>query len=262
MKNKLEDLLSRAAVDASLRPDFISLLLQSNVYVIGHVQDDSLVMADNTIPAGSKLAIHHLDFSDGVRRIPFFTSLNSLQRSIGEEVQYMLIPAKSFFEITLGAELVLNPGLEYGKGFTPQEVESIIRYGYAGRIHSEEVESSRKVLLGVPSHYPDKMIEALNRFFIKRPAVREARLGWMHDPVRNSKPAYLVGVVIKSDDRKLVSEIGHVASDTVPAGEFVDIVLMKGREDGVSRFLLDEVEPFYRQSFLLKVKSFLFGWQK
>src|SRR5262245_54367301 len=105
-ENALETALRLAASDPAARPDFYRLLLESEVFVIGataHKEEGSRML-----DAGEKIGIHNWTRKDGSPVIPFFTSLDALQRAITHPADYLKLGARSLFEITKGAALVLN----------------------------------------------------------------------------------------------------------------------------------------------------------
>ncbi len=52
---------------------------------------------------------------DGTTVIPFFTSLEALQQAVEDEQAFVVMPARTLFEMTLGETLFLNAKLPTGK---------------------------------------------------------------------------------------------------------------------------------------------------
>ncbi len=78
--NDLERKLMLAADNPASRPEFYKALMASEVFVIGFT--DSEGEGVKTVPAGAKLSIVNWEKNDGTPIIPFFTSLETLQRSL------------------------------------------------------------------------------------------------------------------------------------------------------------------------------------
>lgn len=110
----LQQLFTQTQEDYTLIPDFIEQLLISDIYCLA-TQDHS-----------QKVEFRVLETPEGEQAIPFFLSLDIIQRDIAENAEYIKINAKQFFEMTQGATLVLNPTSELSKEFQPEEIKAIL----------------------------------------------------------------------------------------------------------------------------------------
>jgi hypothetical protein len=250
----LEFALAKAADDPASRPEFYKTLLESDVFIIGH-SDAPEADGESTIPAGAKLSIVNWEKADGTPVIPFFGSLEALQRALKEEARYVQMPARSLFEVTMGATLVLNPASPYSKEFFPNEISALLETGLNHVAKTRTVQKATRVLLGQPSNYPSEMVSALTKLLAKHPAIVAAHLCLMHDPTASEKPALVVGFVADGNAEQAMREAGSVAADTAPKGELVDFVLLKSGEQGISQYMLSEVKPFYERSWGVKLRS-------
>ena len=252
-QNLLEMALARAAAEPATRPEFYRLLLESEVYVIGHTD----VPGDGrtTIPSGAKLSIVNWEKKDGKPFIPFFSSLESLQRVLKAEARFVAMPARNFFEITRGATLILNPALSHGKEFFPSEIDALLATGVNHVATERVVKKATKVLLGQPANYPSEMVFSLTSLLAKHPNVKAAYLCLMHDAESTSAPVLVVGFDGGSDIKAAMREAGAVAADTAPRGQPVDFVEIKHGEAGVSDYLVKSVKPFYERSWGAKLRS-------
>jgi len=149
-ENKLEELLRLAADEPAHRPEFCETLLNSNVFLLGATEQVE-AYGHNNLEAGSHIQIQHWQRADGLSVIPFFSSLEVLQKSIDTEQSYLMLPARSLFEMTQGATLFLNPKSKYGKEFLPQEVAHLLTTGISQSPVQRVVEEETKVLLGEPA---------------------------------------------------------------------------------------------------------------
>lgn len=251
--NDLERKLMLAADNPASRPEFYEALMTSDVYVIGLTDSEGEEIS--TIPTGAKLSIVNLEKNDGTPIIPFFTSLEALQRALKEESKYVALPAKSFFEMTLGSFLMLNPASSYGKEFFPDEIHALLETGMNQAPQTRVVQKETKVLLGQPANYPSEMVSALTSLLAKHSAVKAAYLCLMHDPSTSEKPSLVVGFDGDRDLAEAMREAGSVAADTVPKGELVDFVVLKKGESGISNYMLKSVKPFYERTWGAKLRS-------
>ena len=103
----------------------LGVLALATVLILGdseQVQQDG----DITLNADTPVNIQHWEKQDGGSIIPFFTSLEALQKAVEDEQPFIAMPARVLFEITQGADLFLNPKAEYGKEFYPEEVAMLL----------------------------------------------------------------------------------------------------------------------------------------
>jgi hypothetical protein len=252
-ENSLEEALRLAADEPSYRPEFYRLLLESSVYILGH--SDGPPSGTRTLEAGENISIRNWERDDGSPVIPFFTSLAALQKAIEEETTYLKLPARSLFEMTRGAVLVLNPRSPYGKEFFPNEIEALLASGLNRLPEQRVTKEETQVLLGQPANYPSKMVDALTAFLAKRSNVKAAYLALMHDPSQDDKPRLLVGIDAEGDVEQIIREAGVVAAGTSPDGEPVDLVRIEGGDRGLSEYFIREVKPFYERSWGSRLKS-------
>ena len=253
-ENPLERILRLAADEPAHRPEFFQVLLNSTVYVLG-----SAGASEGTVSleAGTRIGIQHWEKRDGTPVIPFFSSLEVLQKSIETEQSYLALPAKSLFEMTLGANLVLNPTSPYGKEFVPEEVEHLLSDGVGRKPTQRTAQKETKVLLGQPAKYPSQMVDSLTQLLAKHSNVRRAFIALMHDASVDDKPHLVVGIEADGDIELVLREAGNVAADTAPAGEPVDLCRVSENETGLSKYFLTQTKPFYERKWGTKMRSFL-----
>lgn len=254
--NPLELALARAATEPAERPEFYRLLLEAEVLILGSMAGDE---DRRTVAAGEKLSIVNWEKKDGTPVIPFFTSLEALRRAIREEQSFLALSARSLFEITQGATLVLNPASEHGKEFLPGEIEALLSGGMNHAAQTRVVQKATQVLLGQPAEYPSTMVSSLTTLLAKHRAVKTAWLCLMHDPSTQERPVLLVGIEGDEGIERAMQEAGAVAADTAPKGQAVDFTRVVRGEDGLSAHFTGSVKPFYERSWGSKLKSWLGG---
>ena len=253
-ENKLEEILRLAADEPAHRPQFCEVLLNSQVFLLG-TTEESGANGEVNLEAGSNIQIQHWEKADGSPVIPFFSSLEVLQKSVDSEESYMALPVRSLFEMTQGATLFLNPKSDYGKEFVSEEVAQLLSIGISQASSQRVVEKETKVLLGLPSSYPSKMVDSLTQLLAKHSNVKNAYLALMHDTSVDEKPHLIVGIEADGDVEKVMREAGNVVGDTAPKGEPVDLYRVKDNESGVSEYLINQTEPFYEKKWGSKLRS-------
>lgn len=252
-ENRLEEILRLAADEPAHRPQFCEVLLNSQVFLLGTTGEPS-TNAEVNLAAGSKIQIQHWEKADGSPVIPFFSSLEVLQKSINSEESYLALPVRALFEMTQGATLILNPKSDYGKEFVPAEVAHLLSIGISQAPSKRVVEKETKVLLGQPSNYPSKMIDSLTQLLAKHGNVKKAYLALMYDASVDEKPHLIIGIEGDGDIEKVMREAGNVAADTAPKGEPVDLYRVKGNESGVSEYFINQTKPFYEKKWGSKLR--------
>ncbi len=251
--NDLEMALSRAATEPADRPEFYRVLLASEVFVLGHTESKG--EGRMTVASGEKLSIVNWERADGTPVIPFFASLDALRRAIKEEQSYVALPARSLFEVTKGATLVLNPASSHVKEFFPNEIEALLTTGINQVPKTRVVQDATRVLLGQPANYPAEMVSALTILLAKHPGVKAAYLCLMHDASIQDGSSLVVGFEGEALERAM-QEAGSVAADTAPKGQPVDFVKVIQGDKGLSSYFIESVKPFYERSWGAKLKSF------
>jgi len=255
-QNKLEEILRLAANEPAHRPQFCEVLMDSQVFVLGtagHPQTEGEII----LAAGSNIQIQHWKKQDGSLIIPFFSSIKVLKKSIQTEESYLALPARSLFEMTLGATLFLNPKSDYSKEFVPHEVEHLLSVGLSQAPSQRVVEKDTEVLLGQPANYPYKMVDSLTQLLAKHSNVKKAYLALMHDASVDEKPHLIVGIEADGNYEKVMREAGNVAGDTAPDGESVDLCRVSKDEGGLSQYFINETKPFYERTWGRRLRSWV-----
>ena len=244
-ENPLEAALSRAAREPAHRPELYRLLLDSTILVLGHANHFS--GGATSIPAGASIAIQPWSHPDGSPVIPFFTSVAALQRAIDREERYIALNARSFFEITRGSTLVLNPRSDVWKEFLPREVEALLTAGVNQLTQTRVVTEPTQVLLGQPKIYPTALVSSLRLLLAKHPNVIAAYLAMMAAPSIDGNPHLIVGIEGDGNIDAAIRDAGAVAAEASTDNAPVDFVRVVRDGQGFNRYFLEEVKPFYSQ---------------
>ncbi|WP_438918744.1 enhanced serine sensitivity protein SseB [Kosakonia cowanii] len=250
-KNELETLLEQAATEPAYRPAFFRTLLDSTVWVPGNAAEGEAVVEE------SALDIQHWEKDDGTSVIPFFTSLTALQQAIDDEQAFVVIPARTLFEMTLGETLFLNAKLPTGKEFTPREISHLVGEEGSPLSQQEVLEGGTALLLSEVAEPPAQMVDSLTTLFKSIKTVKRAFICSIKEQA-DAQANLLIGIEAEGDIEEIIHAAGSVATDTLPGDEPVDICQVAEGEKGISHFMLAHITPFYERrwgSFLRDFKT-------
>jgi hypothetical protein len=240
--NDLERLLVAAANDPAERPAFAQALLVHDVFVLGRSDPPPV---NGLLALDAKVYFTSLKDDRGTV-LPFFTSETQLQEAVaawpGTDPAFLCLPCRAFFEITRGSRLVLNPNAPFGKDYEPAEVAGLLDGGPTG-LEEVAVEEEQEVLVGAPRVTPPELPAALARYFVQRPMVEAAHLGWWIGP--DGHQGYLVGIVTP-DSEAAMDGFGLLEVEQLTGGATLDIgVFPPGSDDAM---LTSLPPPFYVRS--------------
>ncbi|APG19213.1 enhanced serine sensitivity protein SseB [Kosakonia radicincitans] len=250
-KNELETLLEQAATEPAYRPAFFRTLLESTVWVPGTAAEGEAIVED------SELDLQHWEKDDGNSVIPFFTSLQALQQAVSEEQAFVVMPARTLFEMTLGETLFLNAKLPTGKEFTPRELSHLVGAESSPLSQQEVLEGGTALLLSEVAEPPAQMVDSLTTLFKSIKTVKRAFLCSIKEKA-DEQPNLLIGIEAEGDIEEIIHAAGSVATDTLPGDEPIDICQVVEGEKGISHFMLAHITPFYERrwgSFLRDFKN-------
>jgi len=252
-ENRLETLLRLAESEPAHRPEFCKRLLESNVFVLGEAEDDEGV--GEFMEESSTVALVSWQEGDGSETIPFFSSLETMQDSIEGDENYVELPARVLFEMTLGSKLVLNPHSEYGKDFYPDEINSLLASGILHESSQQIIESEGEVLMGQPEENPSQLIDSLTTLFSKHANVKAAYLALIQDRDEGEEANLIIGIQGKGDLETVIQEAGLVAWDATEGNETIDFMVIEDDDDPISGYFLNECKPFYEGRWGTKLDS-------
>lgn len=245
-ENELEESLVRVASDPGHRPQFYRDVLSSEIFVIT-MGKEHLDIEDGCLREGSSVQFQAWN-RDGEDWLPIFSSLSRLNESLESESSYLQLNAKSFFEMTQGANVILNPNLDYGKDFIPSEIKSMLDGSIFTGHKRMEIQKETQVQIGQPSVYPTKLVNSLSKLFQSHSKVKAAYLAHINFPDNDEKPHTIIGIDLESDWDKIVGEAGLVAKEVLTDKEVVDFTPISHNNSGISAYLLNDTTPFYKKS--------------
>lgn len=236
----LEDLLKKAADDASYRADFLKRLLDEDLVLI----TDGGAITEGAMRLEKDTKVKVFSFSDG--RIPVFTSTDKIfdKGVIKKQVNYLKASSQDIFGFLKGAKLVLNPYSDYGKEFLPEEIERLLDGTYfTGKAREIVVEKETTVKISQPARYPDLLVKALNRIFADDSSINSAYLGWIHDELSDVPPHYIFAISMNGDWKKFTDAIGSIVTEII-GEEIVDFMPITGK-GGIENYFIQNTKPFY-----------------
>jgi hypothetical protein len=218
-ENPLEELLMRAVRDASLRPAFYGLLLQSPLLAVGRVERHNF--PDKVLPL---LDAHHFELAQvtakGKPYHPVFTAMSRLRIFQEAPVEYFTVIGRTLFENTRGAAFLVNFGSDVGKELLPGEIAHLLDH----KPRQTKAASQNSIAIALPDPYPGKLTGALGIYFLNRSQVAAAHM--VQAVISEREPAHLlIGLVASGNLRRIISEIGEVAA-AMHTANIVDVMVV------------------------------------
>jgi hypothetical protein len=246
-EGELEQLLAAAAQDPVQRPAFERAIIDSDIYVLGWIDGDSIddfdggIVIDDVTQTETPANLQVLNFEDGPIT-PFFTSQRMLEATLAEcpwmDPRFLRLACGALFEMTQGSRLILNPHGPYAKIYTPAETAALVAGDEAG-LTAQVVGAGQQIFVGAAAHIPPELPAVLSRFFAQRSVVEAAYLGWVAHP--DGHTGYLL-VLITSDGNEAMSGFGALQIGELTGGPAVDIAVVP---PGGHHHLDGVVPPFY-----------------
>jgi hypothetical protein len=243
-QNVLERSLMKAADDPAHRPQFYKDLTENDLFIIQHGPIPE-AHGQVTLQKDHQIRIQNIE-ANGKSYVPVFTSLPRLQAMLSEEAGYIALNALDLFNIIQGADLLLNPGSDYGKEFTKDEIKSIMDGSIWEPSQSWVAEKDTQVLIGQPSNYPHELVKTLSRLFKKIKEIKKAYLAHIHHPERGEPPHTIIGIEVTGNWEQVVSQAGLVARDLEIPDPPIDINQITG-DGGLDEYFINDCKPFYRK---------------
>ena len=242
--NPLEESLVKAAHDPAHRPQFYRDLLASDIFLI-HQGPPPDRPGTHVAGEGERLIIRPLSL-DGKEYLPIFSSLAALQAVLSEQVSYVALNAAAFFKMTTGADVVLNPGSDYGKELTKDEIAGLLDGSIWKPPGGYEVKRDTPVQIGQPARYPKDLVKALSRLFTTVSEVRAAYLALFYNPQQDERPHTLIAIEATGNWESVVAQAGMVAGAIAVPDPPIDFMRLTGRS-GIEDYFGRECRPFYER---------------
>jgi hypothetical protein len=248
-QNELEAALVAAAKDPTARPRFYQILSKSDLLVIDESPGPPAARGHHVIEAGRSLQLRQLDVG-GFPHVPVFTSSARISAIVKTEVRFLAMNAKALFEIVGTSHVILNPGSQFGKQLTPNEMAQVVDGSIFAPPSTEIVAEARQVFMGQPANYPTHVTTALTAFFKTKKEVGAAYLAHVLDPKFGPEPHTMIGVDIDAGANfdRLMGEAAIVLDGVARDGEAIDFIRIT--DGGVSDYMTKETKPFFRRKWL------------
>jgi hypothetical protein len=222
-ENELEKTMLRAASDQSARPDFYRLLLTSELWLIGEL--------------GEGMSLETVQ-NNGVSYHPVFTALSRLKALAPDDCPHFKLAGRVLFEATRGARFVINPGSEFGKTMTPEEIAWFLGAFAQGR---------GDIIVAQPKVFPTKLVKSLCILFTSRSLIRAAHLVYVARDGIDQEAHPMIGLEADGDVPRLAQEIFEIAEAVLPGAPIEVVYLDTTKQlDPLQTHLLS-VPPFYRR---------------
>ncbi len=149
--------------------------------------------------------------------------------------------------MTLGTDVLLNPGASYGKEFNVKEIESILN-GSIYYSNGYEVKEDTEVMIGQPANPPDELLKELGMLFSKIKGVKTAYNAHFYNPQLDEMPHTLIAVEMNGEWEELISRAGKIADSVKIPDPPVDFIQLNGKSSLEGYF--KETKPFYKKKLL------------
>jgi hypothetical protein len=231
-ENRLEEALVKAVKNPATLKAFYSLLLDSELLVMGTVAVSQTADGKAVATPGSQFQLETAE-KDGTPFLPVFTSLPRMQAFAKKEVKYLSMPGRALLDLTRGVPVILNPGSEFGREFTAAEVARLL----------DPTPRAAPVPAFGEADYPQALVDGLSALFQRRGDVVTA---WMiqHNPSDVGAPVPLVGIETTADMADLMADIETMAQKNAP-GLVFDVQRVDRLRPAAMAQVLMQAEPFF-----------------
>jgi hypothetical protein len=228
-ENDIERLLMRASAEPAERPAFARALIGAQIFVVLVSDGGPIAPGPDgkvTIPVGTKLTLPSAMRGEE-RLIPFFTAPSRAR--IWFKGDHIVAPdrTRDLFERYPDAPFLLNPGSDYGKEFTPNEIKRLLAGQFEDGPRTIITEKSEQVLLGHPKEVPTALIEALKREFSEVKSIRGAWL-MLAMLAGNADQSWMLGVDHAGAWQDVQDAIGRALTGDILKGRILDAVPLEG----------------------------------
>lgn len=236
-ENRLEEALVQAVKNPAAVPDFYRLLLESDLLVLGTVEGQEDATSQFSLEPGGQLALVTGE-RNGERFLPIFSSLTRMQAYVKEESRYLSVNGRALLDLTRGAPVILNPGSDYGRELTPEQIAQLL--------DTSPSPAGRHVAMG-EADYPLALMQVLTAVFAKDAGVQTAWIISITPDGPGGKSHPLVGIETTGDMAALAADIERMAQDKLPGMVFDLQRVDRARPAHMANALL-ATQPFYQRA--------------
>ena len=200
MPTKLERLMAKAIADQRESSNFFQALMEASVYA--HIPLEDRIGDD--VDRIRFVQFHRPD--NDQLTLPFFTDEAKAQAATGASVQVIEMIGRDFFELTLGATLMMDPN-DWSCTLYPEEVEALLRTGRVATIETFVVKEKAEPLVGPPQGHPARLIDELTRTLATLPFIQTAYLAGVYN--RTDVPEQTGFILALGGDPKQAERATH-----------------------------------------------------
>ena len=239
--SNLETLLTDFVTKGTSGEQFYAVLLSSEVFALSG--DEPIDGGQRKIlDAETEIHLVNGEMDDGTNFVPIFTSVEELQRSINEEMNYIGMEGWNMLHLVKDTDVVINPNSEYGIHLTPENIAEIIQFFGSSQF---TVDEDTPVMIGRMADDPVELKNAITAVLARDPRVQKAYLALMVNETTQEK-SIVIGVDFAAGQEypELFSIAGNAAQPHIPQGHHLDFVTIDD-SDGISGAIASDGECFY-----------------
>jgi hypothetical protein len=221
-ENDIERMLMRASAEPKERPGFARALMDAEIFLVLVPDRGPIPGPDGkaVIPEGAKLTLPSAMRGEE-KLIPFFTAPSRARAWFKGDHVVAPDRTRDLFSRYPDAPIVLNPGSDYGKDFTPSEVKRLLAGQFDDGPQTITTTAPEQMLLGHPKEIPDAVIAALGR---ELDAVKSVHGAWLMLASRagESEQSWMLGVDHDGSWQDVRAAIGRAVAGDILKGRMLD----------------------------------------
>lgn len=218
--------------DNSNTLDFIDVLLDSDIYVIG----------SENVRSG-ELSLYSVNVKNEKMVVPVFTNLDELKSYNEEKLDYLKMNCRKLFKTIKHSYVYLNPKSEYGKSYSPEQLKAFMDY-YDMKVHDTVLEQGTELIVRKSEKCSAKMLEQLTAFFSKHDNIAKAYVFDMVNPKKDDKAHLLLILDFKQEDTTVYQDILTIVQKFIAKDDYMNI--MSTEQKAAQKFIANQ-QPFYIQ---------------
>lgn len=250
--NNLEQVLLLAAQDPQYRLAFYHELLQAQLFVLTNAPEGA-EPGEVTVEEGTEVQLHVLH--DG--RIPIFSSKDRIFEggAVPGEVSYLRVPAQGFFQMTQGAEAVLNPFSPFGKLLVAEEIADLVSGRIFAQAGEEGQEAGPQAHLLPMSEPPAALAEALRTFCAQHPHIMVAYLAQVQIEGEEAPSRMLLAFNVEGDNMDFLQEMGPAIQEHLDQTAIDVARLSPDPNEPLTQFFTQETPVYLRADLAAEAES-------
>ena len=234
----LAEVIEKAGNTPEYREEFYKRFLKDDIYVLvdnkkgfNSFEETPIVVLPNNI-------------------IPVFTHPDRIydHNAITEDMNYIKVKGRAFLEMVVGEPIIVNPFSKVYKELIPLEISEMLNGSIFNSLQNKTVANAKMdVLIGHPKETPTLLLEALVPDLKANATINAAYLGWVYNPVTDSKPHYIFAIESNGANfESIAKQVSETTQKHLQGDDFVDIIQLE-KGGNFSDFFYKEAKPFYKK---------------